>query len=99
MEAETLFLEGVIKAIVDNHDDVQIERRVDEQGVLLSLTVHRDDMGKIIGKEGSTAKAIRTILRIVGMKNNRRVNLKILEPIGSTHVRHEKVESVDDISL
>ncbi len=56
-------------------------------GVLLSLTVHRDDMGKVIGKEGAVAKAIRTVLRSVGMKNGQKVNLKILEPIDANGAR------------
>lgn len=84
MEQDQKFLEYVVKALVDYPDDVKITRIVDEMGVLLTLTVHRDDMGKIIGRSGATAKAIRTILRVVGMKNDARVNLKIEEPEGST---------------
>ncbi len=84
MEQDQQFLEYVVKALVDNPNDVKIVRTVDEMGVLLTLTVHRDDMGKIIGRSGATAKAIRTILRVVGMKNEARVNLKIEEPEGST---------------
>ncbi len=77
------FLEMVVKALVDNPDDVKVDRKVDEMGVLLTLDINPVDMGKVIGKEGATAKAIRTILRVVGMKNNARVNLKINEPAGS----------------
>ena len=76
------FLEMVVKALVDNPNDVQVDRKVDEMGVLLTLTINPADMGKVIGKEGATAKALRTILRVVGMKNNARVNLKINEPEG-----------------
>lgn len=76
------FLEYVVKGIVDNPDDVQVDRRVDEMGVLLSLRVNQQDMGQVVGRQGSTAKAIRTLLRIVGMKHNARVNLKIEEPEG-----------------
>jgi predicted RNA-binding protein YlqC (UPF0109 family) len=76
------FLEFVIKAIVDNPNDVKVSRDIDEMGVLLTLKVHPEDMGKIIGRQGSTAKAIRTILRIIGTKNNARINLKIEEPAG-----------------
>ncbi|PIR46895.1 MAG: RNA-binding protein [Candidatus Vogelbacteria bacterium CG10_big_fil_rev_8_21_14_0_10_45_14] len=76
------FLEDVIKALVDNPSDVKLNRTVDEMGVLLTLDVHKDDMGKVIGRNGNTAKAIRTLLRVVGMKNNARVNLKINEPEG-----------------
>lgn len=83
-EADKIFLEYVVKALVDNPNDIKIERTVDEMGVLISLTVNPADMGKIIGRMGNTAKAIRTLLRIIGMKNNARVNLKINEPEGST---------------
>src|SRR3989338_8410892 len=82
MEADKKFLEFVIKALVDNPDDVKIDRKVDEMGVLITLTVNSADMGKIIGRSGNTAKAIRTLLRVIGMKNNARVNLKIDEPEG-----------------
>ncbi len=78
------FLEYVVKALVDNPDDVKVARQVDEMGVLLTLDVNPADMGKVIGRSGNTAKAIRILLRVVGMKNNARVNLKINEPAGST---------------
>ncbi|MBU6310522.1 KH domain-containing protein [Patescibacteria group bacterium] len=78
------FLEYVIKALVDNPADVKVARQVDEMGVLLTLDVNPADMGKVIGRSGNTAKAIRILLRVVGMKNNARVNLKINEPAGST---------------
>lgn len=81
-DADKIFLEYVVKALVDNPNDVKIDRTVDEMGVLISLTVNPADMGKIIGRMGNTAKAIRTLLRIIGMKNNARVNLKINEPEG-----------------
>jgi predicted RNA-binding protein YlqC (UPF0109 family) len=66
---------------------VKIARTVDQMGVLLTLDVNPDDMGKIIGRSGNTAKAIRTLLRVVGMKNNARVNLKINEPEGGSKTR------------
>ena len=106
MEQDQQFLEYVVKALVDNPNDVKVVRTVDEMGVLLTLTVHKDDMGKIIGRSGATAKAIRTILRVVGMKNEARVNLKIEEPEGSDreYVPGErkfqespKDKSVDDV--
>jgi len=81
-EADKEFVENVVKAIVDHPDDVKTKRSVDEMGVLIELTVHPEDMGKIIGKEGRTAKSIRTLLRVLGAKNNARVNLKIVEPEG-----------------
>ena len=84
------FLDFVVKELVEHPEDVKITRTVDEMGVLMTLDVHRDDMGKIIGREGNTAKAIRTLLRVVGMKNNARVNLKINEPEGGMR---EKVPS------
>ncbi len=83
MEQDQKFLEYVVTSLVDNPNDVKINRTVDEMGVLLTLSVNQDDMGKIIGRSGATAKAIRTILRVVGMKNDARVNLKIEEPEGS----------------
>jgi predicted RNA-binding protein YlqC (UPF0109 family) len=83
-DADKVFLEYVVKALVDNPNDVKIDRTVDEMGVLITLTVNPSDMGKIIGRMGNTAKAIRTLLRIIGMKNNARVNLKINEPEGGT---------------
>lgn len=83
MERDTEFLSYVVKSLVDNENEVKIDRKVDEMGVLLTLSVARDDMGKIIGRQGNTAKAIRTLLRVIGMKNNSRVNLKIDEPEGS----------------
>lgn len=104
MDQDQIFLEYVVKALVDNPNDVKIRRTVDEMGVLLTLSVHKDDMGKIIGRSGATAKAIRTVLRVVGMKNEARVNLKIEEPEGSDHVRssppgasNERERSVDDV--
>lgn len=97
------FLEFVIKAIVGHPDDVKITRTVDELGVLLNLKVHPEDMGQIIGKQGSTARAIRTILRIIGVKNNARINLKIEEPEGGARsqgaapAKEEPKKGVDEV--
>ena len=77
------FVEYLVKAIVDNPNDVSTERSVDEMGVLITLKVNPDDMGNVIGRSGQTARAIRTLLRVVGARNNSRVNLKIYEPEGS----------------
>ncbi|OGY63140.1 MAG: hypothetical protein A2745_00195 [Candidatus Harrisonbacteria bacterium RIFCSPHIGHO2_01_FULL_44_13] len=82
--ADQAFLEYLVKSIVDHPDDVTVDRKVDEMGVLLSLKVNPQDMGQVVGRQGSTAKSIRSLLRIVGIKNNARVNLKIEEPEGST---------------
>ncbi len=76
------FLEFVVKSIANNPDDVKVDRKVDEMGVLLTLKVNPEDMGQIIGRQGSTAKAIRTVLRVIGLKNSARINLKIEEPEG-----------------
>lgn len=86
------FLEYLIKSIVDHPDDVKVDRKVDEMGVLLSLKVNSQDMGQVVGRQGSTAGAIRTLLRIVGIKNNARVNLKIEEPEGSTRAPRTEVK-------
>ncbi len=82
-EIDKEFLEYLVKSIVDHPDDVKVDRKVDELGVLLLLKVNPQDMGQVVGRQGSTAKAIRSLLRIVGIKNNARVNLKIEEPEGS----------------
>ena len=102
-EFDLEFLEYIVKALVDNPKDVKAERKVDEMGVLLSLKVNPEDMGQIIGREGSTAKAIRNLVRIVGLKNHARVNLKIEEPEGGRAPRAERKEvssdDIDNISL
>ena len=90
------FLEFLVKSIVDHPDDVKAERKVDEMGVLLMLKVNPQDMGQIIGRDGNTAKAIRALLRIVGIKNNARVNLKIEEPEGSVRKEAAKVPTAVD---
>lgn len=105
-ERDVEFLEFVIKALVEKPDTVKIGRTVDEMGVLLTLTVDPIDMGKVIGRAGNTAKAIRTLLKVVGMKNNARVNLKINEPEGGMREREQapilsatapsKMKSVDE---
>ena len=101
------FLSYIVKSLVDHPEDVKIERKVDEMGVLLTLRVNPEDMGQIIGREGSTARAIRNLVRIVGLKNHARVNLKIEEPEGSSRERRteevkakkETTENLDDLKL
>jgi len=82
MEQDQAFLEYIIKAIVNHPDDVKVTRTVDERGVLLVLDINPSDMGYVIGRQGQTARSVRTLLKIVGAKNNARVNLKINEPEG-----------------
>ena len=93
MEEDQKFIEDVVKAIVEYPDDVKTDRTIDERGVLIKLYVNAADMGKIIGKEGNTAKAIRTLLRVFGAKNNARLNLKIVEPEGSERPEHRSEEA------
>ncbi len=97
MEKDAQFLDYVVKALVDTPNDVKINRTVDEMGVLLTLEVNAVDMGKVIGRSGNTAKAIRTLLRVVGMKNNSRVNLKINEPEGG--VKPERASKTVDEAM
>ncbi|HAZ28705.1 MAG TPA: RNA-binding protein [Candidatus Magasanikbacteria bacterium] len=82
MEADQAFVEFVVKAIVNNPGEVKATRTVDERGVLITLDVNPSDMGYVIGRRGQTARSLRTLLKIVGAKNNARVNLKINEPEG-----------------
>lgn len=77
------FIEYVVKNLVEKPEDVVVKRSVDEMGVLLELTVDKEDMGVVIGKEGRTAKALRTLLRVLGAKSDSRINLKIVDPEGS----------------
>lgn len=97
------FLEYIVKALVDHPEDVKIDRKVDEMGVLLTLKVNPEDMGQIIGKAGSTARAIRSLVRIVGLKNHARVNMKIEEPSGGRDVAQRKTqpktEALEDLKL
>ena len=85
-KADQEFVEYIVKSIVDNPSDVKTDRTIDERGVLIQLLVNPADMGKVIGKEGRTAKSIRTLLRVLGAKNNARVTLKIMEPEGGREV-------------
>jgi len=101
-QADQDFLEYVVKALVDNPQDVKIDRKVDEMGVLLSLKVNPEDMGQIIGKAGSTARSIRSLVRIVGLKNHARVNLKIEEPEGGRPTRGRRPaggEELEELKL
>jgi hypothetical protein len=99
------FLEYLVKSIVDNPDAVKVDRAVDEMGVLLTLKVDPQDLGKVIGRRGNTARAIRNLLRVVGVKNQARVNLKIEEPAKSSSTSASAAskasveEVVDDLKI
>ena len=84
------FLEYVVKSIVNHPENVQVERTVDDRGVLLTLHVGQDDMGYIIGREGQTARALRILLKIVGAKANARVNMRIYEPESARREHQER---------
>ncbi len=92
------FLEFLIKSLVTHPEDVVVTRNVDEMGVLLSLKINQEDMGQVIGRQGATARSIRSLLRIVGLRNNARVNLKIEEPEGSTR-RAPRASADDELKL
>lgn len=76
------YVESIVKPIVDHPDEVVTNRTLDERGVLIQLTVNQGDMGKVIGREGRTAKSIRSLLRVFGARTDARINLKIVEPDG-----------------
>ncbi|MEK7603047.1 MAG: KH domain-containing protein [Patescibacteria group bacterium] len=100
------FVEFIVKSLVGNPDAVKIERRIDEKGVLLELTVAVEDLGRVIGKRGATAQSLRTLLRALGTKNDARYNLKIVDvgdgsgytpkPISSTNDADEPVSDTND---
>ena len=92
MNQDQQFLEFVVKSIVNNPDAVKTTRTVDERGVLITLDVAAGDIGYVIGRQGQTVRAIRTLLRVVGAKNNASVNLKINEPEGGRGPRFERTE-------
>ncbi len=95
-EKDQEFVEMIIRNIVNHPDDVRTERTVDERGVLITLFINQEDMGYVIGRQGQTARAVRTLLKIVGAKNNARVNMKIYEPEGSRRPRRDADDRGDD---
>jgi len=105
VEQDKQFLETIVKSIVGNPNDVVADRTIDERGVLLTLKVNPADMGYVIGRKGQTAQAIRTLLKIVGAKNNSRVNLKIYDPEGASRRtsggRREDIDTsaIDDLKI
>lgn len=98
-QADQEFLEYIVKALVNHPEDVKVDRKVDEMGVLLTLKVNANDMGQIIGRQGATIRAIRNLVRIVGLKNRARVNLKIEEPVKKEGSSQSSGESLEDLKL
>ncbi|MFZ2126542.1 MAG: KH domain-containing protein [Candidatus Microsaccharimonas sp.] len=96
------FIEYIVKSVVGHPDDVIVERIIDEKGVLLTLTVNPEDLGRVIGKRGVTAQSLRTLLRALGTKNDARYNLKIVNNDGDTRPQAEfssddaRVERVEE---
>ncbi len=93
------FIEYIVKELVGHPDDVIVERRIDEKGVLLELTVNPEDLGRVIGKRGVTAQSLRTLLRALGTKNDARYNLKIInndQPDGQAPRQQTQAQSDDD---
>lgn len=103
MEADQQFVETLVRAIVNNPNDVKSTRTIDERGVLITLDINSTDMGYVIGRQGQTARSIRTLLKIVGAKHNARVNLKINEPEGGRAPRRESqmvdTSAVDNLNI
>ncbi len=93
------FVEYIVKTLVNNPDKVTIDRTIDEKGVLLSLEVDPEDVGRIIGRRGATAQSIRTLLRALGTKNDARYNLKIVNNDGYEGAPKQVAESVADGSF
>jgi len=92
------FVEFIVKSLVSNPDAVQVERRIDEKGVLLELTVDAEDLGRVIGKRGATAQSLRTLLRALGTKNDARYNLKIVDVGGGPDREDRNYESREETS-
>lgn len=93
------FVEFIVKSLVGNPDAVQVDRRIDEKGVLLELTVDAEDLGRVIGKRGATAQSLRTLLRALGTKNEARYNLKIVDTGDGSHVSSSSQASDDDATV
>lgn len=89
------FVEYIVKSLVSRPDDVAVERTIDQKGVLLTLTVHPDDLGRVIGRRGTTAQSLRTLLRALGTKNDARYNLKIVD---TDNIDQDTVTNDDDSS-
>ncbi len=90
------FVEYIVKNLVNDPESVEVERQIDEKGVLLSLTVDPEDLGRVIGKRGATAQSIRTLLRALGTKNDARYNLKIVDNDRPEIQNHQASEPEND---
>ena len=97
------FVEYVVKSLVSKPDEVKVERRIDEKGVLLELTVDPEDLGRVIGKRGATAQSLRTLLRALGTKNDARYNLKIVDngppPSGDRRREEPRRQAEDEVAV
>lgn len=96
MEPDQAFLESIVTQLVDHPESVKITRETDDRGVLLLLQVHKNDMGKVVGREGQNAKAIRSLLRVIGARTRSHVGLKIEEPEGGTRDTRHILENNKD---
>lgn len=99
MSIDQQFVEYVVKALVGHPEDVVVERLIDERGVLLTLTVNPEDLGRVIGRRGGTAQSLRTLLRALGTKNDARYNLKIVNNDGYTAAEHSLSGAADNKSV
>ncbi len=97
--SDSQFVEMIVRAIVNHPEDVSTERTIDERGVLITLKINQADMGYVIGRKGQTARSIRTLLKIVGAKNNARVNLKIYEPEGARRDPYARADAATDMGM
>ena len=92
MTIDQQFVENIVKNLVENPEDVKVERTIDEKGVLLTLSVNKEDLGRIIGRRGATAQSLRALLRALALKNNAHYNLKISD----SEEKNEAVENTTD---
>ena len=92
MTIDQQFVEYIVKNLVENPEDVKVERTIDEKGVLLTLSVNKEDLGRIIGRRGATAQSLRALLRALALKNNAHYNLKISD----SEEKNEAVENTTD---
>ena len=90
------FVEYIVKTLVNNPDKVSVERKIDEKGVLLSLTVDPEDVGRVIGRRGATAQSIRVLLRALGTKQDARYNLKIVNTDEDDAERPAKAKKAEE---